>query len=88
MSKENGAKANLPNKADMTLAIKQAELLLKSKTEAADGFLLSVHTRTGDTINHSFHYENWVNGDWGNCMVAMGVEAKRASLSPTAKDRA
>jgi len=88
MSKENGAKGTIPNKEDLDLAIKQAELLLKSKTANCEGFLISIHTLQGESINHSFQYENWRNGDWGNCMVSMGVEAKRASMSPTAKDRA
>ena len=56
--------------------------LLDKESEGADGILVTFHIRKGDKIVHYCgNYENFKLGDWGECLIAMAVEARRARLA-------
>ena len=59
--------------------------LVVQRARAAIGIMVSIHTikegPKGNTISHTFSYQDFPNGDWGQCLVQMGVEARVASLN-------
>lgn len=56
---------------------------IKNASAGAIGYMVAFHFVREDgqgkrRILHSFDYHNFPNGDWGACIIAEGVEAKRA----------
>ncbi len=85
MAKNNGTKFNV---VTFDEAVSFAKLVIDAKLKSAQRFLITIHTLHDGRIQHSFQYHDWPNGDWGACMIATALEAKKAEMSPTSKDRA
>jgi len=82
MSRLNGN-----GKEEMADAVEFSKMLLDKKVKDAEGFMVSIHILKDEKINHHFQYHAWPNGDWGNAMIAMAIESRKAELNSTAKDR-
>lgn len=62
-------------------AIEFASKLVMNKSDGAESFMISMHYLKKGKIEHTFSYEGFKNGDWGPCLIAMGVEARKAELN-------
>lgn len=76
-------KAKGPVKPDLKKvqeALDFARKLIGKEGADAEGFMVSIHTLKAGRVNHTFSYNNYPLGDWGNAMIAVGNEAKRAQM--------
>ena len=62
-------------------AISFASKLFLQKTEGCEGFMLSINVVKDGRIAHTHSYQNFKTGDWGACLIAMGVEARMALMN-------
>lgn len=62
-------------------ALDIAKSLMDKHAEGAEAFMISVNVIKDGRIHHYYDYECFPAKDWGACMVAMGVEARRAELA-------
>ena len=55
--------------------------LLTQKTEGGEGLLVTIHVLRDQKVFHNYSYQDFKAGDWGMCMISMGVEARSAILN-------
>lgn len=59
--------------------------LVVQRSRAAHGIMVSIHVvkdgPKGPVLTSTFSYQDFPNGDWGQCLVQMGVEARVAALN-------
>lgn len=74
-----------PNKKEQLKKVQEQvefiKKLLSQRTEGAEGIMVSIHVVKDGRVNHTFSYQSFPNGDWGSCMIAMGVEARTSLLN-------
>lgn len=61
-------------------ALDFAEKLIRREGAAAEKFLITFHVVKEGRIFHHFSYEDFPSDDWGKCIIATSVEARRAAL--------
>ena len=59
--------------------------LVVQRSRGAHGIMVSIHIvkdgQKGPTLTNTFSYQDFPIGDWGKCLIQMGVEARVASMN-------